>query len=886
MKKLTSNEIRNLWFSFFKENNHYIMPSSSLIPVNDKSLLWVNSGVATIKHYFDGTETPPSKRLSSVQKSIRTGDINNVGITTRHHTFFEMLGNFSIGDYFKKEAIEMAWDLLTNEKWFGIKKDLLYITVYENDEEAIKNWENVGVPKERIFKLGKETNFWDMGKGPSGPSSEIFFDKGIEYDSRSAKKLIENDIENDRYVEIWNIVFSEFNNDGNGNYSKLPQRNIDTGAGLERIASAIQKKPSNFETDLFSGIIKKIEKKTKYKYLWKYIPSNLLKEDKDQFLINSYFKAISDFIRSVSFAISDGALPSPTGRGYIIRKLIRKAVVNKMKLDIDENFLHELIDPLIEIMGEHYPLLNKKRNIIISTIKTEEEQFNKTLTSVTKKLNYLIKERKLNESEAFKLHETYGLPLDILKDIVENSNNKLDWKIMKNLEKEFKETSRKNAKNIDAMNIQDTKFNGLGKTNFVGYELNSIQAKVIFIEGDKVVFDKTPFYATAGGQESDFGYANDFFVSDVRKNSNKTFIHTIKNNDFKIGNKILLKIDVKRRNNMMKNHSAAHLLFKAMEEILNKKISQQGSKVEESFLRFDFAMQEKISDDEWKKIEQLVNKWIMDSTNVETMILNNDDAQKIIGISRMDNHDYGNEVRVVKMNDIVIDFCTGTHVSNTLDIEQLKLTKFEKKGSGIFRVEATAGKDNIKKAVEKINKKIQKETLIPIQTKISLVNSKLIELKIIPLINFENEINKLKFSDENYKDKVKEINEKFINELKNQNILIEKRLKSLVVEEFKSSNIFAKEFEKISIQDINKQLLSIIDDIKGDIAVSIVNNNEKSTLSIIIPKKNINDSIVKKIKNLAQNYELRGNGKNQQYIFGGKTFDTKKLIDEVKKWEF
>ena len=885
MKKINSNEIRSIWLSFFKNKDHLILPSYSLIPNNDKSLLWINSGVATIKSYFDGSEKPPYPRLTSSQKSLRTGDIENVGQTTRHHTFFEMLGNFSIGDYFKKEAINMAWELLTSKEWFAIEKDLLFITVFKDDEESLNYWLDLGINKDHIFVMDRDTNFWDMGKGPCGPSSEIFFDKGSEYDSREAKELILNDIENDRYVEIWNIVFSEFNNDGNGSYKELPQKNIDTGAGLERLASIFQETPTNFETDLFKPLIEHINSKTDNNYTWEYIPEKLKEENPEQFIINAHYKSIVDFIRAASFAISDGAIPGPNGRGYVIRKLIRKAVVNKIKLRININCLYELVEPLITIMGEQYPLLKKEKSAIIRIIKNEEEQFNKTLLDVEKKLQVALKDNSLDEKFAFKLHETYGLPMDTLKELSKNSDIKLDWKKIKQLEEEFKAKSKSSKSSADAMNIQDEEFVGLGETDFVGRENFSATGKVISVQGDRVVFDKTPFYATAGGQESDFGFADDFVVSYVQKNAEDTFIHEIKGNNFKKGDEVSLNINLDRRNNLTINHSAAHLLFRAIEMILNKQIEQVGSKIEESFLRFDFPSHEKITDGDLKQIENLVNDWILAGTKSETIVTDNKTAKKM-AISRVDGHDYGDKVRVVKLNDDVIDLCAGTHVKNTSEIELLKIIKFEKKGSGVYRIEAIAGKDSIKRVFKEINTAWKQEIINPIQSKIKNTNDKLNELGIKEKINFDKEINELDLSSSDFKKSVNALTEKI-----NKNIL--KIAKEMFVEletqykkELSKDIVFIKEYKNFSSQEVVKPMLNLINNKKSKMAIIITSKKDKVTYSFVLSKDNINEEIINNIKNICNKYNLRGNGKNQLYIFGGIKFDNKEMIEEIKTWEF
>ncbi len=883
MKNMNSNEIRQTWLKFFESKGHKIMPSASLIPVNDKSILWINAGVAALKKYFDGSETPPSVRMTNSQKAIRTGDIENVGITTRHHTFFEMLGNFSIGDYFKKEAITWAWELLTSEEYFGIDKSLLYITVYNEDEEALKYWKEIGVEEDRIFKMGKDTNFWDLGQGPCGPSSEIFFDKGEEYDSRTAKELIEPDLENDRYIEIWNIVFSEFNNDGEGNYTKLPQQNIDTGAGLERITSAFQGKPSNFETDLFENLIKKIDSKTQHNYLWEYVPSKLAKEDNKQFIINSYFKAIADFTRSIAFAIGDGATMGASGRGYILRRLLRKAVIYKSRLGIDENFMHELVDPLIDTMGEFYPQIKEKREVIIETIKVEEEQFNKTLVSVKEKLNELINANELNEEAAFKLHETFGLPMELLKDIVEE--HELDWNKIEQLQEEFKNKSR-GDRNIEAMSIQDERFRGLGETNFIGYSELEGTSKVIAKDGDQVVFESTPFFATAGGQEADTGKANEFDVTYVIKNAEKTFIHTIPNNNFNIGDEVKLVVDADRRNNLKVNHSAAHLLFRAIELVLGEDKAQQGSKVEEEYLRFDLTLDEKFTDEQIKEIEAMCKKWIDASTNQETTVTNTDTAKQM-ATSRMSEFEYGENVRVVKLNDEVIDLCAGTHVNNTSEIEDLKIIKYDKKGSGIFRIEAVAGHEMIKKVFSKINNELREENLVPTINKIAVVNKKLESLGSDIRANFDEKINSLNIEASTYRADLFKLNDEIKKELNEFSTTVGNVLNEKIRTELENSKVFANVYELFNVQEITRQLLNVIDETNTEVAVAIIPNGDKVTYGFVIPQRNITDDNVNRIKALAEKYGLRGNGKKQQYIFGGNnTINHQEVIEEIKEWEF
>ncbi len=883
MKKLTSNEIRNIWLKFFESKNHKIMPSASLIPVNDKSILWINAGVAALKKYFDGTETPPSVRMTNSQKAIRTGDIENVGITTRHHTFFEMLGNFSIGDYFKKEAIEFAWELLTSEEYFGIDKSLLYITVYKEDEEALNYWKEMGISEERIFKMDRDTNFWDLGSGPCGPSSEIFFDKGEEYDSRTAKELIEPDLENDRYIEIWNIVFSEFNNDGEGNYTKLPQQNIDTGAGLERITSAFQGKPSNFETDLFEDIIKTIDSKTSYNYLWEYVPIKLSKEDPKQFLINSWYKKIADYIRSVSFAISDGALPDNSGRGYIIRMLLRKAVVNRNKLGIKENFLHELVEPLVNTMGEYYPLLIDKKDSIIEIIKREEEQFNKTLSQAVDKMNKEIESNNLNEEVAYKLHETFGLPLDLLKDIAETREDiQLDWDKMDELDKEFKEKS-KGEQDIEAMKIQDDKFRGLGSTEFIGYiELESTSV-VKHIDGDYVVFDKTPLYATSGGQEADHGTANEFKVVGVEKNAEKTFIHHIPDHNFNVGDEVKLTVDKERRFGLTRHHTSHHLIAHAFDYVMGEVMPQSSFKAEEDYIRFGFITQQEVTDEIVSKAQDFANQWINEGREVIKEEASLEEAKER-GALFLQGAKYEDIVRIVTIKDLAIDMCGGTHLDNIKDIEEVLVTNYEKKGSGSWSFDLVAGKENVAKEIIKINEIVTSDIVNPLINKINNLTEKMNEVNFVKEVNFMDRVNALDSTKSTYKKEALALTKELGKEIAAVNnemlIAVEQNIKE------SNENIFIKQSSLLNVQEITRPLLNVIDGTQINLGIAIINNEDKVTFGFVLAQDKVNEANVDRIKQLAEKYELRGNGKKQQYIFGGKTFDIANAIEEIKGWEF
>ncbi len=880
MKNLSSNEIRELWLKFFESKGHKVMPSASLIPVNDKSLLWINAGVAPLKRYFDGSEKAPSTRMTNSQKAIRTGDIDNVGITARHHTFFEMLGNFSIGDYFKEEAIKMAWELLTSDEFLAIDKDLLYITVFKEDEEALKIWKEQGIPEDRIFLMDRDTNFWDMGKGPCGPSSEIFFDKGDKYDSRTAKELIEPDLENDRYVEIWNIVFSEFNNDGEGNYTKLPQQNIDTGAGLERITSALTGKPTTFETDLFEKLIKTIESKTKFDYQYNYIPTKLATEDQRQFLINSWFKKIADFVRSVSFAISDGAVPDNSGRGYILRLLIRKAVINKNKLEIKENFLSELVDPLIETMADYYPLLKEKRETIINILNAEEEQFNKTLSQAIEKMNKEIESNNLNEEVAYKLHETFGLPLELLKDITATREDiDLDWNIMEKLDKEFKDKSRGN-KEVDAMNFQDDTFVGLGSTEFIGYEQLDCEAEVIFIESDYVVFDKTPLYATSGGQQADHGYANEFEILGVEKNSEKTFIHYIPGHLFKVGDKVSLSVNKERRAGLTKHHTSHHLIAYALDVTMGETLPQNSFKAEVDYIRFGVQSQKDFNDELVQKAQDLANKWIKEEHEVIKEEVPIEEAKER-GALFLQGAEYGDLVRIVTIKDLVVDMCGGTHLDNIKDIEEILITNYEKKGSGVWSFDSVAGKENVEQSLIKLNNQVKDDIIKPIINKINNLNDKLKELDLEITHDYLERVSSLDASTVDFKKVAVELSKvigKDINKFSNSIMsAVESKVSG-------GENIIVS--KSLNIQEITRPMLNVIDSSESKIAVAIVDAGDKVTFGFVLSNDIVNDENVSKIKEFAESKGLRGNGKKQQYIFGGKNVDIDSIVEEIKGWEF
>ncbi len=572
-----------------------------------------------------------------------------------------------------------------------------------------------------------------------------------------------------------------------------------------------------------------------------------------------------------------------SGRGYILRRLLRKAVIYKSRLGIEENFMHELVDPLIETMGEFYPQIKEKRDIAIETIKAEEEQFNKTLVSVKAKLKELVESNDLNEESAFKLHETFGLPMELLKDIVEE--NELDWNKIEKLQEDFKNKSR-GDRNIEAMGIQDERFRGLGETNFLGYESLTGSSKVIAVDGDQVVFESTPFFATAGGQEADTGKANEFNVTYVIKNAEKTFIHTIEGHNFNIGDEVELTVDSERRKNLMVNHSGAHILFRAVELVLGEDKAQHGSKVEEDFFRFDLALDQRLNDEQLNEIELMCKKWIDAGTETSTVVTDSNTAKEM-ATSRMSEFEYGEEVRVVKINDEVIDLCAGTHVKNSADMEDLKIIRFDKKGSGIFRLEAVAGKEMIKKVFSKINAELRDEHLVPTINKIDVVNSKLETLGSTERANFDESINSLDLELSTYRYDLVKVNKDVNEGLKSFNLLIGDELNKMIKGELESNTTFAKVFDLFNVQDITRPVLDCIDGTDANIAVAIIPNGEKVTYGFVLASKNINDTNVDRIKELAERHGLRGNGKKQLYIFGGKNdMNHEEVIKEIQGWEF
>lgn len=696
MKSMTSSEIRQMWLDFFKSKGHYVEPSASLIPNNDPTLLWINAGVAALKKYFDGSEISKHSRITNAQKALRTNDIENVGKTARHHTFFEMLGNFSIGDYFRNEVIPWAVELLTDEKWFAFPKDKLYITHHPDDIASRDLWIKCGIDPTHLIPL--EDNFWEIGSGPCGPDTEIFFDRGEKYDpDHLGIKLLEEDIENDRYIEIWNIVFSQYNAEvgvDRKDYKELPSKNIDTGAGLERIACVIQGVETNYDTDLFYPYIEYAMKLSSLPY-----------EGENKMA----YRVIADHIRTCTFALADGASFSNEGRGYVLRRILRRAVRYGRKLGINKPFLSDLVPIVCENMKSYYPYLLEKKDKVMKMINAEEVKFASTLNQGEILCKKMLQETEsvLSGSDAFKLYDTYGFPYELTEEIAEEEGKTCD---REGFEKEMKaqkdraraargERESMRSQSFDLMNFKD-------ESEFI-YKNECIDATVIglFKDGVKVdsiddegeiIFDKTTFYATMGGQVADSGTIDNdncsLEVLDVTIAPNKQHLHSVKVSygEVKVGDKFRLNLNTERRRAIERNHSATHLLQKALQVILGDHVRQEGSFVSENCLRFDFAHFEKISFKQLAQIEKTVNEYIVSGKDVITEILPIDEAKKK-GAMSLFNEKYGDTVRVVEMGDISSEFCGGTHVSNTRDIGSFAISYEESVAAGIRRIEARTG---------------------------------------------------------------------------------------------------------------------------------------------------------------------------------------------------
>ncbi|KSU63802.1 alanine--tRNA ligase [[Bacillus] enclensis] len=704
MNKLTGAQIRQMFLDFFKEKGHGVEPSASLVPHEDPSLLWINSGVATLKKYFDGRVIPQNPRIVNAQKSIRTNDIENVGKTARHHTFFEMLGNFSIGDYFKVESIEWAWEFLTDKKWIGFDPEKLSVTIHPEDEEAFEIWnKKVGVSAERIIRI--EGNYWDIGEGPSGPNTEIFYDRGPEYGDDPKDPELYPGGENDRYLEVWNLVFSQFNHNPDGTYTPLPKKNIDTGMGLERMACVVQEVPTNFDTDLFMPIMKAVEKISGSTY-----------GQKEE--IDVAFKVIADHIRTVSFAIGDGALPSNEGRGYVLRRLLRRAVRFAKQIEINRPFMYELVPVVSEIMVDFYPEVKEKAEFIQKVVKNEEERFHETLNEGLAILSSIVEREKKAGSDTipgedvFRLYDTYGFPVELTEEYAEEEGLSVDHAGFEREMEGQRERARAARQDVGSMQVQGGILSDItAESKFVGYDSLEATAVVLEVLVDKerqpkvdkgqefqFILDQTPFYAESGGQIGDKGYLEGdgvrVYVTDVKKAPNGQNLHSavVEEGTLKKDQKVTAKVSRNSRKNVEKNHTATHLLHQALKEVLGEHVNQAGSLVEPDRLRFDFSHFGSVTVEEMEKIESIVNEQVWKALTVNTDLKSLAEAKEM-GAMALFGEKYGEVVRVVSIGEFSLELCGGCHVSNTSEIGLFKIVSESGIGAGTRRIEAVTGEN-------------------------------------------------------------------------------------------------------------------------------------------------------------------------------------------------
>ncbi len=736
-KKYGVNELREMFLSYFESKGHLRLPSFSLIPQNDASLLLINSGMAPMKPYFKGEVTPPRRRVCTCQKCIRTGDIDNIGHTARHGTYFEMLGNFSFGDYFKHEAIAWCWEFLTDV--CGLEKDRLYPSVYENDDEAFAIWQNeIGIAPERIFRFGKEDNFWEHGSGPCGPCSEVYYDRGEKYGCGKPNCTVGCDC--DRYIEIWNNVFSQYDNDGHGNYSDLAQKNIDTGMGLERLAVACQDVPSLFDVDTVMNITNKVTEITGASYG--------MSREKDVSL-----RVITDHIRASTFMICDGVLPSNEGRGYVLRRLLRRAARHGKLLGVNKPFLCDVVPTVIQENEGHYSDLRERADYIIRVVRVEEENFAKTIDGGMRIYSEMLAAHKekgesvFSGADAFKLYDTYGFPIDLTIEMAKEEGMEVDLASFKQLMQEQKERAREARKALGDLGWAGMDFGQeIPETDFVGYENTKINAKILAIVAEDearaeiaegveavIVLDQTTMYAEMGGQVADHGTieteAGLFEVNDVQKNKGGKYMHygVVKSGSLKLGDCCTVSIDEERRKAICRAHTATHLLQTALTRVLGDHCHQAGSLVEPDHLRFDFTHFSALSADEMTAIGSEVMNMVLGGDEVETLILPIEEAKKL-GATALFGEKYGDTVRVVKMGEDSMEFCGGTHLDNTAKVGPFRVMSEASVASGVRRIEAYTGKrvlqqmENFNRVILKVSEELKTTPKDVLSRAHSLVN--------------------------------------------------------------------------------------------------------------------------------------------------------------------
>lgn len=863
MKKFSVNELRELYLSFFESKGHLRLPSFSLVPHNDNSLLIINSGMAPLKPYFKGLETPPRKRVTTCQKCIRTGDIDNIGHTARHGTFFEMLGNFSFGDYFKKEAITWSWEFLTVT--LGLDPNRLYPSVYVDDQEAYDLWHDmIGVPSERIFKFGKEDNFWEHGSGPCGPCSEIYYDRGEKYGCGKPTCTVGCDC--DRYMEVWNNVFTQFDNDGKGNYTELVQKNIDTGMGLERLAVVCQDVESIFEVDTNKELMDNISIITHHIY-------------KDDPISDVSLRIIADHIKSCTFMISDGILPSNEGRGYVLRRLLRRAVRHGRILGVKKAFMTDLAKVVIKLNKGHYTELFEKQDMILNVLKAEEDKFNQTIDQGLEILNQMIaniKDGKLSGEDAFKLYDTYGFPLDLTKEILEEKNIVIDEEKFNELMKEQKTKARLARKESNYMGADATVFNDLPKemtSEFVGYDSLTGDGKVLTIVSDNkivdnigtgdegvIITDKTTFYPMMGGQAGDIGIIKDgdssFEVYDTIKILNTKIGHIGKviSGNFSNGNVVKFEVDSKNRHLTAINHTTTHLLQAALRIVLGKHVEQAGSLVEYNRLRFDFTHFKALTKEELNQIEKIVNEKIEEAINVTKKEMSLAEAKKE-GAMALFGEKYGDIVRTVRVSDFSFELCGGTHIDNTSEIKCFKIMSESGVAAGVRRIEAITSDtliDFYNDEVEKLDN-ISNILKVPANEAVDKVNSLLKDIK-----ELKSEIDSLK----------KQVSSNEVSDIKTEVI--------------SGLNVVINSFDDKNMNELKDLVDSIKDKIKDYVVVGF--SKSSSGVAIVV---SVSDTAIKKglhagnmLKQLANT--LGGNGGGKDKFAQGQGKDASKIDDAIK----
>ena len=856
MKNLKASEIRQNFIDYFVEKGHMVEPSAPLVPIDDDSLLWINSGVATLKKYFDGRETPRKPRIVNSQKAIRTNDIENVGFTARHHTFFEMLGNFSIGDYFKQEAIEFAWEFLTSEKWMAMDPKLLYVTIHPEDKEAYRIWnEDIGLEESRIIRI--EGNFWDIGEGPSGPNTEIFYDRGEDFGQDDPAEEMYPGGENERFLEVWNLVFSEFNHNKDHTYTPLPNKNIDTGMGLERMASLAQNVRTNYETDLFMPIIHEVEKVSGKTYL-----------ENDNYDVA--FKVIADHIRTIAFAIADGALPANEGRGYVLRRLLRRAVRFSQSLDINEPFMYRLVDIVADIMEPYYPNVKEKADFIKRVIKSEEERFHETLEEGLAILNNLVAQAKTSTHEisgkdAFKLYDTYGFPVELTEEIAAQENLSIDMQTFEEEMQQQRDRARQARQNSQSMQDQSEVLKKITTdSTFVGYDVMD-KASVItdiiqngeLVEsaeaGETIYFilRETPFYAVSGGQVADQGtISNENFeiaVTEVTKAPNGQNLHKgeIQFGTVKKNAEVSASVNHKERRSIKKNHSATHLLHAALKEVLGDHVNQAGSLVEADRLRFDFSHFGPMTQEEIDTVERRVNEEIWNSIEVDIQEMPISEAKQL-GAMALFGEKYGEIVRVVNMAPFSIELCGGIHVNNTSEIGLFKIVSESGTGAGVRRIEALTGKSAFL-YLETIQSQFN-----AVKSQVKVKSDDQVLEKIVHMQDKEKELTK------QLEQKNKEVTSLKMGDITNQ------------VEEINGLKVLATEVEVPNAKAIRETMDDFKSKLQDTVIVLISNIDGKVSLVATVPKA-LTDKVKAGdiIKNMAPVVGGKGGGRPDMAQGGG-----------------